>query len=104
MIRVAVTTVLCAGALVGQGRETFYAFDDRKPKTRLEKTVDKLLPSIVKVHGASGLKTIQSYCTGIIVSEKGHIVTLDLILIQEERTKVVLHDGTVCEVEKRKSG
>ena len=49
--------VIVAGTLVGQDRETFYAFDDRAPKTRVEKTIAKILPSIVKVHGASGLKT-----------------------------------------------
>ena len=88
-----------ATGLAAQARETFYAFDDRAPKTRLEKTIAKLLPSIVKVHGASGLKTIQSYSTGMVVSTKGHILTLDLILVQKDRTKVVLHDGTVCEVD-----
>lgn len=94
-------TALALGAatLGAQARETFYAFPDRAPRTRLEKTVSKLLPSIVKVHGASGLKTIQSYATGIIVSKQGHILTLDLILVQPNRTKIVLHDGTVCEVE-----
>lgn len=92
-------SVVIAGALVGQDRETFYAFNDRAPKTKLEKTISKVLPSIVKVHGASGLKTIQSYSTGIIVSKQGHILTLDLILVQVDRTKIVLHDGTVCEVD-----
>lgn len=77
------------------GRQT-YSFKDRAPKTRMEKVIHKLLPSLVKVHGASGLKTIESYCTGVIVSDKGHILTLDLVLIQPGKTKVVLYDGTVC--------
>ncbi|MCA8957576.1 MAG: serine protease [Planctomycetes bacterium] len=91
--------LLFAAVVAAQGGGGFYAFPDRTPKTAIEKTVAKLLPSLVKVHGASGLKTIQSYSTGILVSDKGHVLTLDLILIQEERTKVVLHDGTVCQVE-----
>ena len=91
---------LCAvsPAQVTRGGGDFYAFEERKPKTKLEKTIDRLLPSVVKVHGASGLKTIQAYSTGIVVSEKGHILTLDLILVQPDRTKVVLRDGTVCKV------
>ena len=97
--RLAAVSLLATSAVSAQARDTFYTFDERKPKTRIEKTIAKLLPSIVKVHGASGLKTIKSYETGIIVSDKGHIITLDLILIQEDRTKIVLHDGTVCEVE-----
>ena len=72
-----------------------YSFAERKPQTQIEKTIDNLLPSIVKVHGASGLATITSYATGIIVSERGHIVTLDQVLVQKGRTRVVLYDGSV---------
>ena len=74
-----------------------YSFDERKPKTQVERTVDKLMPSIVKIHGASGLATIKAYATGIIVSDRGHIVTLDQILLQSDRTRVVLYDGSVHE-------
>ncbi|MHC4852622.1 MAG: S1C family serine protease [Planctomycetota bacterium] len=88
-----------APAQITRGGGKYYEFDDRKPVTPMEKTIAKLLPSLVKVHGASGLKTIQSYATGVIVSDKGHILTLDLILIQENRTRVVLYDGTVCDAE-----
>lgn len=75
------------------GRE--YAFDDRKPKTAVEKVIAQRLPSLVKVHGASGLSTITAYATGVIVSEQGHILTLDQIMIQKDKTRVVLHDGSV---------
>ncbi len=96
--------VLCAAtamlpAQVTRGGGKYYEFDDRKPVTPVEKTIARLLPSLVKVHGASGLKTIQSYATGVIVSDKGHILTLDLIMIQDNRTRVVLYDGTVCDAE-----
>lgn len=72
-----------------------YSFDERAPKTQVEKTIDKLLPSVVKIFGASGLATIKPYATGIVVSDRGHIVTLDQILLQKGRTRVVLYDGTV---------
>lgn len=74
-----------------------YSFAERKPKTQVEKTIDKLLPSIVKIHGASGLATIKAYATGIVISERGHILTLDQILLQKDRTRVVLYDGSVHE-------
>jgi len=95
-------TLCCAAtapAQITRGGGKYYEFNDRKPVTPMEKTIARLLPSLVKVHGASGLKTIQSYATGIIVSDKGHILTLDLIMIQENRTRVVLNDGTVCDAE-----
>jgi len=92
--------VLAAASVLSAQKADFgkaYSFDERKPKTQIERTVDKLMPSIVKIHGASGLATIKSYATGIIVSDQGHIVTLDQILLQKDRTRVVLYDGSVHE-------
>lgn len=93
---------LLAGALaplaLAQTTEDFgaaYSFAERRPRTRVEETIDRLLPSIVKVHGASGLSTIKSYASGIVVSDKGHILTLDQVLVQQDRTRVVLYDGSV---------
>ncbi|MEE9125505.1 MAG: hypothetical protein V3U11_00035, partial [Planctomycetota bacterium] len=55
-----------ASGQITRGGGKYYEFGDREPVTPMEKTIAKLLPSLVKVHGASGLKTIQSYVTGII--------------------------------------
>lgn len=72
-----------------------YSFAERAPRTRVEQTIDALLPSIVKIHGASGLQTISAYATGILVSKEGHVLTVDQIMLQPERTRVVLYDGSV---------
>ncbi|MBL9079260.1 MAG: serine protease [Planctomycetes bacterium] len=72
-----------------------WSFDERKPQTRIEQTIDAVLPSVVKIHGASGLATISAYATGVIVSDRGHILTLDQIMIQKGKTRVVLYDGSV---------
>ncbi|MGK0203151.1 MAG: serine protease Do [Planctomycetota bacterium] len=90
--------VLAAASVLSAQTADFgkrYSFDERKPKTQIERTVDKLMPSIVKIHGASGLATIKAYATGIIVSDRGHIITLDQILLQSDRTRIVLYDGSV---------
>jgi len=92
------SVVLAVAACLPAQKQDFgeaYSFDERKPKSRVEQTVDELLPSIVKIHGASGLATINAYATGIIVSDRGHILTLDQILLQADRTRVVLYDGSV---------
>lgn len=94
IIVLATASVLCAQKTDFGKR---YSFDERKPKTQVERTVDKLMPSIVKIHGASGLATIKAYATGIIVSDRGHIITLDQILLQSNRTRIVLYDGSVHE-------
>jgi serine protease Do len=89
--------LLGAAALPAQSNDfgKAYSFDERKPRTRVEQTIDKLLPSIVKVHGASGVRTIEAYGTGIVVSKQGHILTLDQVMVQKDRTRVVLYDGSV---------
>ena len=62
----AVTATLSLATLLGAQTEDFgksYSFDERKPRTQVERTIDSLLPSLVKIHGASGLKTISAYAT-----------------------------------------
>jgi S1-C subfamily serine protease len=75
----------------GQG----YAFEERAPRTRTEALIDSKLPSLVKIHGASGLSTIDPFAAGVIVSTAGHVLTLDLVMIQPGQTRVVLADGSV---------
>jgi len=96
-MRFTVCLAWCASALTAQSLDfgEAYSFAEREPKTQVERTIHKLLPSVVKIFGASGLATITPYASGVIVSEQGHIVTLDQILLQRGRTRVVLFDGTV---------
>tara|TARA_R110002096_G_scaffold71981_19_gene171699 strand:- start:127 stop:1173 length:1047 start_codon:yes stop_codon:yes gene_type:complete len=96
-MRIAMIVLATVSALSAQTADfgKSYSFAERKPKTQVERTVAKLMPSIVKIHGASGLATIKAYATGIIVSGRGHILTLDQILLQSDRTRVVLYDGSV---------
>jgi len=94
-VLVAAAMLAVAAALTGQDFGKAYSFPERKPHSRVEAVIDKLLPSIVKVHGASGLRTIEAYGTGIIVSKQGHVLTLEQVMIQKDRTRVVLYDGSV---------
>ncbi|MCA8976521.1 MAG: serine protease [Planctomycetes bacterium] len=97
-ILIAVAAVTAGIATIPAQTEDFgaaYSFDERKPQTPVERVIAKVQPSLVKVHGASGIRGITSYATGIIVSKQGHILTLDQILIQQDRTRVVLYDGSV---------
>jgi S1-C subfamily serine protease len=75
------------------------AFSERAPKTQVEATIERLLPSVVKVMGASGFSTIVPYAAGVIVSDRGHILTLDQVLVQKGSTRVVLYDGTVLDAQ-----
>jgi len=94
--RFLLVTAALAGALPAQqAYADAYAFAEREPRTQVERVVHELLPCLVKVHGASGLRTVQPYGTGVLVSAEGHVLTLDQVMIQEGQTSVVLHDGSV---------
>jgi len=75
------------------------AFAERAPKSQVEATIERLLPSVVKVMGASGFSTIVPYAAGVVVSDRGHILTLDQVLVQKGSTRVVLYDGTVLDAQ-----
>lgn len=93
-----VLAVLLPCALAAAQTEDFgkaYSFDERAPRTLVEQAIDRVMPSMVKVHGASGIRTITGYGTGILVSAEGHILTLDQVMLQKDRTRVVLYDGSV---------
>ena len=98
-MKLVVTIALTTAALCAQTEDygKAYSFEERAPKTKVEEVIDRVMPSLVKIHGASGLATIKAYATGIIVSDRGHILTLDQILLQADRTRVVLWDGSVHE-------
>ena len=94
----ALAALPCLAAVAAAPAQDFgraYSFAEREPRSRVEQTIDALLPSIVKIHGASGLATISAYATGVLVSKDGHVLTVDQILLQPERTRVVLYDGSV---------
>jgi serine protease Do len=96
-MRAASASLLLAQLLPAQNTDfgKAWSFDEREPQTRVERTIDAALPSVVKIHGASGLATISAYATGVIVSDRGHVLTLDQIMIQKGKTRVVLYDGSV---------
>ena len=86
--------LLALGTATATAQGKPYAFAEREPRTVLEQQIEERLPSLVKVHGASGLRTIIPYAAGVIVSEEGHVLTLDLVMIQRDQTRVVLADGS----------
>ena len=92
MMRTTMLAVL-SGLLPAQGKP--YAFVEREPVSPLEKAIEKVLPCVVKVHGASGLATIEAYSSGVLVSAQGHVLVIDQVMMQRGSTKVVLADGSV---------
>ena len=56
-------------------------------------TIETVLPRMVKIFGAGGLKGLAAYGSGFLVSKEGHVVTAWNHVLDPEEVTVVLHDG-----------
>lgn len=59
----------------------------------LPQTVERALPSVVKVYGAGGFQGVPAYGSGVLVDERGFVLTAWSIALRTEALKVVTHDG-----------
>src|SRR5437660_1322112 len=79
--------ILLAGAIVLSGAAACAA---QQPLTPVAVEVNKKL---AKVFGAGGFKGLPSYGTGILVSAKGHILTINNHIVSTQDIRVHLYDG-----------
>lgn len=70
-----------------------YAQRGKKPLSKAQRAIAKVLPSVVKVYGAGGFTGVPSYGTGVIVHERGFILTAWSIALKTPELKIVTHDG-----------
>ena len=56
-------------------------------------TIDNVLPRVVKIFGAGGIRSLAAYGTGFLVSKEGHIVTVWSHVLDPDEVIVVLDDG-----------
>src|SRR5437764_5695986 len=57
------------------------------------KTANDVNKKLVKLFGAGGFKGLPSYGTGILVSSKGHILTVNNHILTTSDLRVHLYDG-----------
>ena len=55
--------------------------------------IDDVLPKMVKVFGAGGLRNLEAYSTGFLISADGHIATIWNHVLDANFVTVVLNDG-----------
>ena len=55
--------------------------------------IQTVQPKIVKIFGAGGLRGLESYQTGFLVSSAGHVLTVWSYVLDTEVVTVVLDDG-----------
>src|ERR1700751_4642392 len=56
-------------------------------------TAAKVNPKLVKLFGAGGFKGLPSYGTGILISPKGHILTVNNHILSTADLRAHLYDG-----------
>jgi serine protease Do len=56
-------------------------------------TIADAARKVVKIHGAGGLRGLESYQTGILVSPQGHVLTVMSTVLDADEIDCVLDDG-----------
>jgi serine protease Do len=63
------------------------------PSTASLDTLDATLAKVVKIFGSGGVRNLEGYGTGLLVSPNGHIVTVWSHLLDSGDVSIVLNDG-----------
>jgi serine protease Do len=82
------TCVLAACGVGGQTTDPSFA--------DVARAVNK---KVVKVYGAGGFRGITAYCTGVVVSPEGHILTVYSPTLDSASLRCYLYDGTKHELD-----
>jgi serine protease Do len=53
----------------------------------------RVQPKVVKLYGAGGLRGLESYQSGFLISENGHVLTVWSYVLDADEVTVVLDDG-----------
>jgi S1-C subfamily serine protease len=56
-------------------------------------TIDQVQPKIVKIFGAGGLRGLEAYQSGFLISGEGHILTVWSYVLDSDAITVYLNDG-----------
>src|SRR5262245_4418045 len=62
-------------------------------------TVAEIQPKMVKVYGAGGIRGLESYQSGFLISGDGYILTVWSYLLDSDVVDVTLHDGRKFEAQ-----
>lgn len=82
MIRFMVAAILCVGLATGSVAAT------------PQDTIATAARKVVKIYGAGGLRGLEAYQSGILVSPEGRIVTVMSTVLDSDQIECVLDDGS----------
>jgi len=58
---------------------------------------DSVQPKVVKIYGAGGLRGLEAYQSGILISAEGHVLTVASHVLDSDTVTVILSDGRKLE-------
>src|SRR3954468_11910728 len=59
----------------------------------LTQIAHQVQPKVVKIYGAGGVRGLEHYQSGILISDKGHVLTVSSYVLDSDEVTVVLDDG-----------
>jgi len=62
-------------------------------RSSFARTIQKVQPKIVKIYGAGGIRGLEAYQSGFIISSQGFILTVWSYVLDTDYINVVLNDG-----------
>jgi S1-C subfamily serine protease len=62
-------------------------------QTSFAEIIDQAQPKIVKIFGAGGLRGLEAYQSGFLISGEGHILTVWSYVLDSDVISIHLHDG-----------
>jgi serine protease Do len=63
------------------------------PTPSLHNTIREVQRKVVKIYGAGGVRGLEAYQTGILISAEGHVLTVQSYVLDTDDLAVVLDDG-----------
>ena len=81
--------VAVAVALVATGG----ARGEELPGASLAESIDHVQPRVVKIYGAGGLRGLEAYQSGLVISPEGHVLTVWSYVLDTDYLTVTLDDG-----------
>jgi len=69
------------------------------PGTSLAQSIDRVQRSVVKIYGAGGVRGLEAYQSGFLVSPEGHVLTVWSYVLDTDYLTVTLDDGRKFEAQ-----
>ena len=69
------------------------------PRSSFARVIDSVQPHIVKIYGAGGIRGLEAYQSGFLISSNGHILTVWSTVLDTDYITAVLDDGRKFEAQ-----